>query len=88
MKFLRGLLFTLALLFVNPGGLEPTPPTPTGDKRRRRIVAECNACGFTTDTVGGMDGHVCDGGHPKVNFDYILDPNSRCRILHFYVHKI
>ena len=86
MRFLKGLLLSLVLIFVTPGGMEPTPPTPTGDKRRRKILAECESCGFTTDTVGGMDGHVCSG-HPKVNFDFVFGSNSCCWIIYFYVHK-
>ena len=64
MQFLRGFLLSLVLLFVTPGTLEPTPAAPTGDNRKRRIVAECERCGFTTDTVGGMEFHHCD--HPEV----------------------
>ena len=66
MRTLKGLLFSLALLFVTPGGMEPTPPTPTGGKRRR-LAAQCTECGFVTHTVDGLEGHVC-GCHPKVIF--------------------
>ena len=59
MNILRGLLLPLALLFVTPGSMETPAPGPSDDNRKRRIVAECAVCGFTTDTEGGVKSHDC-----------------------------
>ena len=61
MKLLKGFLMTLVLLFVTPGSIEPPLATSSedSDSRKRRIVAECTACGFVTDTEGGVGSHQC-----------------------------
>ena len=79
MRFLKGLLLSLALLFVNPGDLESTPPTPTGDKRRRNanpVLAQCEVCGFVAYTEGGMARHICSG-HSEVTYAPIFHPIIR-----------
>ena len=74
MRFLKGVFFSLALLFINPGELEATPLTPTGDRRRRianPVLAQCRVCGFSTYTEGGMARHICSGhGHSEVTYEY------------------
>ena len=59
MNILKGLLLPLALLFVTPGSMDPPVPGPSNDNRKRRIIAECTACGYVTDTEGGVGSHQC-----------------------------
>ena len=59
MNILKGLLLPLALLFVTPGSMDPPIPGPSNDNRKRRIIAECTACGYVTDTEGGVASHQC-----------------------------
>ena len=87
MRFLKGLLLSLALLFVNPVDLEATPPTPTGDKRRRNadpVVAQCEVCGFLTYTEGGMARHICSG-HSEVQVTYDPHFHPIIRIVDFFI---
>lgn len=60
------------LFFVNTG----TFTIPKKRRHSEKVVASCQKCGFVAESVGDLDGHICEHPGPSVctGIVYLLGP--------------